>query len=183
MHSDMPLSDWLSIGKIVAAQGLKGEVRVYPTSDFPERFEEPGRRWLLRPGATAPEAIELISGRYLNGKGLYVLQLQGVNDRNQAEALRDCQLMVPESDRPALEEDEYHVLDLIGLEVFDQVSQRVIGTVADVISAGNDLLEVKLTDSTKTATVLIPFVKAIVPVVDLQNHRVEITPPKGLLDI
>lgn len=195
---------WLEIGKIVGVQGLKGEVRVYPSSDFPERFLEPGQRWLLHPGKPAPETIELLSGRYLQGKGLYVLQLAGITDRNQAEALRDCRLMVPETDRPSLEEDEFHVLDLVGLEVIEQATQKRIGVVVDVLSAGNDLLEVKLDlqyethpnfaqtepieerkqnpKAKPTETVLIPFVKAIVPVVDLDQKRIEITPPVGLIE-
>ncbi|MBD2384939.1 ribosome maturation factor RimM [Cylindrospermum sp. FACHB-282] len=179
--------DWLAIGKIVAPQGLAGEVRVYPESDFPERFEEPGTRWLLRPGQTEPQPIELLSGRYIEGKNLYVLQLAGVENCNQAEALRGCRLMVPASDRPELGEDEYHVIDLIGLQVFMQASGELVGVVADIIPAGNDLLEVKLdpsfTSDSKEKTVLIPFVMAIAPVVDLQNRRIEITPPPGLLEI
>ncbi|MBW4574214.1 MAG: ribosome maturation factor RimM [Aphanothece sp. CMT-3BRIN-NPC111] len=196
---------WLEIGKIVAAQGLDGDVRVYPDSDFPERFEQPGRRWILRPGETKPQPIELLSGRYIPGKGLYVLEFAGVEDRDQAEALRGCRLFVPESDRPALGEDEYHILDLIGLEVFNQLTGEILGVVADIIPAGNDLLVVSCPSlglppqdavvsderqdikdkgkKKKDKEVLIPFVKAIVPVVDLQNRRVEITPPPGLLEL
>jgi len=186
--------EWLEIGKIVSPQGLDGEVRVYPNSDFPERFVEPGRRWLLCPGGKEPQAIELLGGRYIEGKGLYVIEIAGVEDRNSAEDLRGCLLMVPESDRPILAEDEYHVLDLIGLEVFMQESGESVGTVVDVIAAGNDLLQVKLhplsvdgkEDMTKgkgQKTVLIPFVKAIAPVVDLSAKRIEITPPPGLMEI
>lgn len=117
------------------------------------------------------------------GKGLYVVKLVGIDDRGQAEALRGSKLLVPESDRPLLEEDEFHVRDLLQLEVFDQATQTLIGTVNDVFAAGNDLLEVKLTQpKDKTTTVLIPFVKAIVPVVDLKQRRIEITPPAGLID-
>ena len=186
--------EWLEIGKIVSPKGLDGEVRVYPNSDFPERIVEPGRRWLLCPGGKEPQAIELLGGRYIEGKGLYVIEIAGVEDRNSAEDLRGCLLMVPESDRPILGEDEYHVLDLVGLEVFMQESGESVGTVVDVIPAGNDLLQVKLhpssvdgkEDMTKDKgqkTVLIPFVKAIAPVVDLSAKRIEITPPPGLLEI
>jgi 16S rRNA processing protein RimM len=175
----MPNPDWLEIGKIVAAQGLKGEVRIYPNTDFPERFEQPGKRWLLRPGAAQPEPIELLTGRYIDNKGLYVVQFAGINNRDQAEALRDCRLLVPEDDRPALEEGEFHVIDLLGLDVFDQATQTLVGTVTDVISAGNDLLEVERSNGSK---VLIPFVEAIVPVVDLNQRRIEITPPAGLVE-
>ncbi|MCY7284901.1 MAG: ribosome maturation factor RimM [Cyanobacteria bacterium CAN_BIN43] len=175
------MDDWLKIGKIVAAQGLKGEMRVYPDSDFPQRFEQPGERWLLRPGATEPEKIQLVSGRSLAGKGLYVLRFVGVNSREQAEALRDCHLVVKESDRPPLEEGEFHVMDLIGLEVFDQVTQARVGTVTDVFAAGNDLLEIALTHLEGNPKVLVPFVEAIVPIVDLTGRRIEITPPAGLI--
>ncbi|WP_138502927.1 ribosome maturation factor RimM [Nostoc sp. PA-18-2419] len=200
MTNDKP-DDWLEIGKIVAPQGLSGELRVYPDSDFPERFEVPGKRWLLRPGDTEPQPIELLAGRYISNKNLYVIRLAGVENCNQAEELRGCKLMVPASDRPELGENEYHVLDLIGLEVFMQVSGEFVGTVVDIIPAGNDLLEVKLhesfttdkgqmtndkgqiTNDKKQKTVLIPFVEAIAPVVDLQSGRIEITPPLGLLEI
>ncbi|MDX2214178.1 MAG: ribosome maturation factor RimM [Oculatellaceae cyanobacterium bins.114] len=176
-------SGWIGIGKIVSAQGLKGEVRVYPDSDFPERFEQPGKRWLLRSPKATPEPVELVSGRYMPGKNLFVLRLAGIDDREQAEALRDSVLLVPESDRPLLEEDEFHVLDLIDLQVFDQATGALIGTVTDVIPAGNDLLEVKLHQAQgKASKVLIPFVKAIVPVVDLPARRLEISPPPGLIE-
>lgn len=176
---------YLEIGKIVAAQGLKGELRVYPNTDFPERFEEPGTRWLLRPNQTEPEAIELISGRYLDGKGLYIIQIRGIHDRTAAEALRGSQLLVPDSDRPELEEGEFHVADLIGLAVYQQATQELIGTVNDVIPAGHDLLSVSriTSEGTESKTILIPFVEAIVPIVDLEQQRIEITPPPGLLDL
>ena len=202
--------NWLEIGKIVAPQGLSGELRVYPVSDFPERFEVAGKRWLLRSGDTEPQPIELLTGRYISNKNLYVIKLAGVEICDQAEALRGCKLMVLASDRPQLGEGEYHVLDLIGLEVFMQASGELIGTVIDIIPAGNDLLEVELHPSFATdkqqmtndkaqslsggnlrselckraqKTVLIPFVEAIAPVVDLKSNRIEITPPPGLLEI
>lgn len=172
---------FLEIGKILSPQGLKGELRIYPNTDFPERFLEPGKRWLLKPGQQAPQAIELVRGRYLEGKGLYVVQLAGINNRDQAEALRDGKILIPASDRPALEAGEFHVADLIGLQVFDQTTQTLIGSVINVLAAGNDLLEVQYA-APRTTTVLIPFVHAIVPVVDLAQRRIEITPPTGLID-
>ena len=213
---------WLEIGTIVSPQGLKGEVRVYPNSDFPQRFIQPGTRWLLTPGASEPRPVELLRGRYLEGKGLYVLRLEGINTREQAEALRNGQLLAPESDRPPLEPDEFHVADLVGLSVILQSAQTVIGKVVGVYQAGNDLLEVALVQppatgeappvasddhpenpdssprrqssnsrkrrkskdaSTDQTTVLIPFVKEIVPVVDLAQGRVEIDPPTGLIEL
>ena len=190
------MDDWIEIGKIVSPQGMKGELRVYPNTDFPERFEVPGKRWLLRANAAEPEEVELVKGRFLEGKNLYVIQLAGVKYRDEAEELRGCKLVVPESDRPQLGEDEYHLMDLVGLPVFMQDGGELIGTVVDLINAGNDLLEVRLEQGEgvegvegedskiqNPKNVLIPFVKAIVPVVDLEAGRIEITPPTGLLEI
>lgn len=206
----MANDDWLEVGKIVSPQGLKGELRIYPNSDFPERFEQPGQRFLKRPGESEPQSVDLLSGRYVPGKGIYVVRLAGVENRDQAEALRDYVMLVPASDRPKLGKDEYHVMDLIDLEVFNQLTGEAVGVVVEVIRAGNDLLEVKLHQqpepapekpeappptrtskirkpkrqtSKKPVTVLIPFVKAIAPVVDLESRRIEITPPPGLLEI
>ena len=181
-------TDWLTIGRIVGPHGLNGEVRVYPDSDFPERFEQPGERWLLRAGAVQPESVKLLSGRFQEGKGLYILKLAGVNYRDQAEALRDAQLLVAADDRLPLEPGEFHVGDLQGLAVILQETGVQIGTVVDVYRAGNDLLEVTLNSPSDTAstekprTVLIPFVEAIVPVVNLAEGQIEITPPAGLID-
>ncbi|MEM8612080.1 MAG: ribosome maturation factor RimM [Cyanobacteria bacterium P01_H01_bin.105] len=192
MPSSQPSPEWLPIGRIVGPHGLNGEVRVYPDSDFPERFEQPGKRWLLKSGANKPESINLVKGRYQDGKGLYILKLAGVNHRDQAEALRDAQLLVTADDRLPLEPGEFHVGDLMGLWVYLQATGEQIGRVIDVYRAGNDLLEVALgpdaldkapddASKDKPRTVLIPFVDAIVPVVDLAKGRVEITPPDGLI--
>ena len=202
---------WLEIGTIVAVQGLRGEVRVYPSSDFPERFLEPGTRWLQDPDTGNIQEIELLGGRYLPGKNLYVVALETIEYRDQAEALKGYRLLVSHGDRPDLEENEYHVADLMNLEVFNQKTGENIGIVVDIFYAGNDLLKVQLYkqpesqevaeikdhDLSKisrkskrrkfkkkkqpTPTILIPFVKEIVTVVDIANKRLEIMPPDGLL--
>jgi 16S rRNA processing protein RimM len=185
----------LVVGRVVAAQGLRGELRVNPLSDFPERFTRPGRRWLRpaqgRRGDTAEAAaVELLSGRQLPGKELFVIRLEGVNDRSSAEALVGQELLVPAADRPKLARGEFHLLDLVGLEVrLLEISDaespaqagRCIGTVKDLIHAGNDLLEVELTAG--GAPLWIPFVRAIVPEVQLEAGWIGITPPPGLLEL
>lgn len=200
------MSDWLEIGTIVAPQGLKGELRVSANSDFPERFEEPGKRWLQSPDGFNIQEVELLRGRYIPGKNIYVIQLAGIEHINEAETLRGHKLLVSKSDRPTLAEDEYHVSDLIDLAVYNQLTGEKLGVIQDIFTAGNDLLEVKLdrqpidenleensqqnpkkrSNKSKTqnvATILIPFVKEIVPIVDLEGKRIEIVPPPGLLEI
>ena len=200
----MAETDWLEIGRIVGPQGLRGELRIYPDTDFPERFLEPGQRWLRRPNATDLEPVTLLKGRYLDGKGLYVVQLEQVTDRNGAEALRGGVLLVPESDRLPLDEGEFYVADLIGLAVYLQSQESPIGVVVDVYSAGNDLLAVQLHQpplppkSARIANskharsgahkqrdsmpVLVPFVPEIVPVVELEAGYIIVDPPTGLFE-
>jgi 16S rRNA processing protein RimM len=206
--------DWIEIGKIVAPQGLKGELRVNSNSDFPERFKQPGERWLQYNQQSDPQSIQLLGGYQIPGKNIYVIKLEGISDRNQAETLRGCKLLVKNSDHFVLDEDEYHVKDLINLEVINQLNGENIGVVIDLFTAGNNLLEVKLHQQklpeikeessldiskinrvskikkikakkhkkAKQATVLIPFVKEIVPIVNLEKGIIEINPPLGLLD-
>ena len=176
------MDDWLEIGTIVGAQGLQGEVRVLSDSDFPERFLKKGKRCLQSPDGKSRQEIQLQRGRYVPGKNIYIVKFEGIDQRLQSESLKDYKVLAPKSDRPQLEQDEYHVGDLINLEVYHQLTGEMIGTVRDVFVAGNDLLEVKLHNSPEK-TIIIPFVKEIVPVVDLEEKRILITPPTGLLEI
>ena len=190
----------LVVGRLVGAQGLGGELRVLPLSDFPERFTRRGPRWLQAKGRSA-QPVELRSGRQLPGKELFVVRITGIDSREAAEALVGHELLVPAADRPPLEEGEFHLLDLVGLEVrllagaqhgsTDSVATEggadmVIGRVLDLIHAGNDLLEVELTAAAPGGggrRLLIPFVEAIVPVVNLAEGWIGITPPPGLLEL
>ncbi len=169
----------MEIGTIVAPQGLKGEVRVYPHSDFPERFEVAGERWLYSDNQAEPESVQLQRGYGMPGKDMYVVKLKAIDNRQQAESLRNKMLVVPAADRLALEAGEYHVADLIDLPVFLQTTGEQVGIVKDLVSLGHDLLVVK----TAAKEVWIPFVPEIVPVVDMEQRRIEITPPAGLLDL
>ena len=200
----------LEVGTITSPQGLKGELRVYPDSDFPERFIKAGTRWLKHPDTSAITEVQLKGGRYIAGKNLYVIKLEGVENRTQAEELRNYKLLVNKSDRPKLSKDEYHVGDLVGMEVYHQETGENIGVVVDLYSAGNDLLEILLHKQpeikakserdlsqvsrrskrkkykpkpSKPITIFVPFVKEIVPIVDIANQRLEISPPDGLINI
>lgn len=173
--------DWLMIGKIVSPQGLKGEVRVLSYSDFPERFENAGKRWIAASEKDEPQEIMMLSGREVAGKkNLFVVRLEGINDCDRAEALRNYLMFIPTSDRPYLEPNEYMIADLVGCNVYHQPTGKLLGEVISIIAAGNDLLEVRNPDDEEIE--LIPFVEAIVPFVDIKQKRIEVTPPKGLID-
>jgi len=89
-------------------------------------------------------------------------------------------LLVPSSDRPSLSEGEFHLLDLVGLEARLTSTGPAIGQVTDLTAAGNDLLEIELLSGRR---VLVPFVEAIVPEVQLNQGWLRLTPPPGLLEL
>ncbi|GBD51279.1 ribosome maturation factor RimM [Microcystis aeruginosa NIES-298] len=186
--------NWLEIGTIVAPQGLEGELRVLSVSDFPERFQKRGIRGIQETQGGEIREITLLRGRELPGKNVYVIKLEGVENREQAEALRGYKLWANKLEKPRLKADEYHVSELVNLEVYHHLTGEKIGVVVDILWAGNDILAVQLEanlasvkkkspSSDSKATALVPFVKEIVPLVDLKAARIEIAPPPGLLEI
>ncbi|MCY3538170.1 MAG: ribosome maturation factor RimM [Synechococcus sp. SB0673_bin_10] len=170
----------IEVGLVVAAQGLKGELRILPCSDFAERFLKPGPRWLQKLDEP-PRAVELLQGRCLSRKGLYGIRLKGIETRNQAEALVRCRLLADGATRPAMGAGEFHLLDLEGLEARLDPSGPALGTVVNLLHGGNDLLEIRLRHGGQS--VLVPFVEAIVPQVRLEEGWILLCPPPGLLPV
>jgi len=171
--------NWLTVGKLVAPHGLRGEVRVNPSSDFPDRFIKPGNRWLQKNNDN-PKKVKLLQGRRMPGKTTFIVAFAEISNRRQAELIVGEKLLVPSSERPLLGKNEFHLLDLLGLKVKVQKNLNVIGRITNLTSAGNDLLEIELIEGKK---VLVPFVHEIVPEVNLEKGFVVISPPKGLLDL
>ncbi|XP_023520284.1 uncharacterized protein LOC111783596 [Cucurbita pepo subsp. pepo] len=194
---------FVEIGYISNVHGTEGEVRVKPVTDFPElRFSTPGTRWLKQQvsGREEIREVDLEEGREHPGRKSWILKFKGIDAAEQAKLLIGSTLLVREEDRPELEEGEFYSRDLIGMSVILKETGQSLGTVVNVFdSGGADLLHVMLDSSedildttgnpTSTETgvsgrlVWIPFVKAIVPVVDLERREMKITPPKGLLEL
>ena len=170
---------WMSIGEIVAPQGLKGDLRIKPSSEFPERFTQPGKRWIQKANEL-PTEIKLIKGTLIPGKSIYIISIEGVSNRSSAEKIIGWNLVIPIDSRPKLDDDEYHYLDLIGLEARIGAKKTLIGHVTDLVIGGNDLLEIKLLEGKK---VLVPFVKEIVPEIEIKEKWLLLTPPPGLLEL
>ena len=170
---------WMTIGEIVAPQGLKGDIRIKPSSDFPERFTKPGKRWIQKTDEL-PTEINLTKGILIPGKTIYILSIEGVSNRRSAEEITGWKLLIPIDSRPNLSEEEYHYFDLIGLEARKGPNKALIGHVTDLIKGGNDLLEIELIEGKK---VLVPFVKEIIPEIEIKEKWLLINPPPGLLEL
>ena len=173
---------WLTVGLITSCHGINGQVKVKSLSDFEERFLKPGIRWLQKENQP-PLKIELISGFKQPGKETFIVKLHGVNTRDHAEQLKNFKILVKTDKLPKLKKEEFHLLELINLEVktLENDELKIIGKVINLENEKNNLLVIELFENQKK--VLIPFVKDIVTLVDIKNHFLIINPPKGLLDL
>ncbi len=174
--------EWLTVGFITSCHGINGQVKVKSLSDFEERFVKPGIRWLQQENEP-PSKIELISGFKQPGKEIFIVKFQGINTRNHAEQLKKFKILVKAEKLPKLNEEEFHLLELINLEVktFEDDKLKKIGKVINLENEKNNLLVIELFQNQKK--VLIPFVKEIVPLIDIKNNFLIINPPNGLLEL
>jgi 16S rRNA processing protein RimM len=175
-------NEWLVVGLITSCHGINGQVKVKSLSDFEERFIKPGMRWLQIENE-APSKIELTSGFQQPGKQTFIVKFQGINTRNNAEKLKKYKILVKTDKLPQLDKEEYHFLELINLQVktLENEELKIIGKVINFENEKNNLLVIKLYKNQKQ--VLVPFVKEIVPLIDIQNNFLIIKPPKGLLEL
>ena len=175
-------NEWLIVGLITSCHGINGQVKVKSLSDFEERFLKPGIRWLLKENEP-PSKIDLISGFKQPGKEIFIVKFQGINTRNHAEQLKKYKILVKTDKLPKLKKEEFHFLELINLEVkiLKNNELKIIGKVINLENEKNNLLVIELFENQKK--VLIPFVKDIVPLVDIKNNFLIINPPKGLLEL
>ncbi len=175
-------NEWLTVGLITSCHGINGQVKVKSLSDFEERFLKPGMRWLQKENEP-PSVVELTSGYKQPGKETFIVKLKGVNTRNHAEKLKKSKILVKTDKLPKLKKEEFHLLELLNLEVktLENDKLKIIGKVINLENEKNNLLVIELFKNQKK--VLIPFVKEIVPIIDIENKFLIINPPKGLLDL
>lgn len=169
-------AEWIVVGDITAPQGVRGEVRLFPVTDFPERLLEMRTCHLrLRSGEIVSYRVEQVRPH----KTFFLLKLEGINDRDGAEVLRNAAVVIPRSEVMPLPEGRYYAFDLIGMQVLTDTGEEV-GIVHDVLSApANDVYVVRRPGRPDA---LIPAVKHIVTSIDAPQKKMVITPLPGLLD-
>ena len=174
--------DWLVIGVITSSHGVAGKLNIKSLSDFNERFTKPGTRWIQKYNEE-PIPFKLTSGFQKPGKDSFIISLEGIKNRNEADNLKQYKLLVKANDMPKLKDNEFHLNQLLNLDVKLLVESeiKVIGKVVDLITENNNLIVIRLNQNNKD--VLIPFVKEIVTKIDRKNKYLVINPPKGLLDL
>jgi len=164
----------LIVGRILRPHGIKGQVEILPLTDSPARFK-PGTKFLLKPPAAGRDFVLLTE--IGTKKDRVVARIDGVDDRNTAETLHGCELLVPETqgDKPA---DAYWHHELLGCRVVTDEG-RDLGLVTEIIRTGvHDIYAVG-----EARKFLIPATKEVVLTIDTEKKLITIKPLPGLLEL
>lgn len=171
---------WAILARLVRPQGRQGEILADILTDFPERFADRRRLFLVSSETSKEFLRQAALERHWLHKGRVVLKLAGVDSISDAEKLRGLLVAIPKSERIALVDDSIYIGDLIGCEIIDvNGAAAAIGVVTDFDSEGG-LLQVQTRGGNET---LIPFAKAYLKTIDLAGKRIEMRLPEGLLEI
>ena len=172
----------LVVGRVGRPHGIRGELTVQVHTDDPDLRFAAGSVLATEPAARGP--LTITSSHWHSGRLL--VTFDGYADRDSAEDLRGTLLVMDSADvASATDPDEFHDYQLVGLDVLTVAGQPV-GVVTDVLHQGQDLLVVQPAGPGTAGgrhQILVPFVAAIVPDVDVKAGRLVIDPPSGLLDL
>lgn len=170
------MNEVLRVGVVTRTHGIRGEVKVYPTTDSPKRFSQLSEVTLRQGGKD--RQVKLEQARYF--KNLVILKLEGIDTVEAAEALKGAELYIPREQGVPLEEGEYYIADIIDLEVFTEEGEK-LGVVRDVLETGaNDVYAVKREGM---KDLLIPAIPECILDIDLEEGRMTVRLMDGLLDL
>ena len=166
------------IGRVVGAQGLRGELKIHALTDNPARFADMHALRLYGSDGALRNELTLLSVRFLENKGIVVAETKEVRDRNGAEGLVGTTVEIAPDERYPLDEGAFWVDDLIGMTAVDNSTGKELGMVADVVPAGEtDLYVIR---DEKGGDHFIPAVKEFIAEVDLDRREMRISLIEGL---
>jgi 16S rRNA processing protein RimM len=178
---------WVLLARLIRPHGRHGEIVAEILTDFPERFHERPRLFLIPPERLGTRPREVRLQNFWFQRSRIVLKLEAVNSINDAEALRGFSVAIPATERAPLDSGEVYVSDLIGCRVVDLNAGAVeAGEIIDVDrgSSSTDLLVLRRRGMRSPDNeILIPFVKEYLVRIDIEGRRIEMRLPEGLLAI
>ncbi len=167
--------DYLQIGKIVNTHGIRGEIKIIPLTDDPRRFD--ALEWVYIDKDGTIGRYSLLSVKYF--KGAVIIKVEGIDTPEAAAELKDCFMLVDRENAVKLPEDTFFICDILGSSVYDEKGV-LLGQLRDVLQTGsNDVYMVK-NESGKE--ILIPALKSVVRNVSVEQKRIDVIIPKGLLE-
>lgn len=169
------MSDRLQVGVITSTHGIRGEVKVFPTTDDVKRFKK-GISLIL---VTAKDEKELVVEGVKFFKQFVILKFKDIDNINEIEKYKSSPLYVTRENAVRLKKDEYFIADLIGLEVWED-TKEYLGVLSDVIETGaNDVYVITCEDK---KDILLPAIKECILKIDIENKKMEVHVMEGLRD-
>lgn len=169
------MEDLLQVGAITQTHGLRGEVKVFPTTDDAKRFKK--LKEVILDTGKEKMVLEIESVKFF--KQFVILKFKGFDDINDIESYKGKSLYVTRENAVKLKKDEYFIADLIGIKVYDE-NEEYLGVLKDVIVTGaNDVYDIALEDG---RSLLLPAIKQCVLEVDMGQHQMKVHVLEGLLD-
>ena len=168
------MEDLLKVGVITTTHGVRGEVKVYPTTDEPERFLE--LDYVLLDTGKELKRYDISNVKLF--KNLVILKFDGVDNINDIEKYKGKELWIPREEGRELGEDEYYIADLLGMKVLLEDGTE-FGTLKDVMETGAN--DVYVIDSREHGEVLLPAIKECILDVDLDENAMTVHLMKGLI--
>ena len=170
------MEDLLKVGVITTTHGVRGEVKVFPTTDDAERFLD--IEYVLLDTGKELRRLNIQNVKFF--KNLAILKFEGVDNINDIEMYKGRDLWIPREEAQELGEDEYYVADLIGMDVLLENGEK-FGVLRDVMETGaNDVYEVEMADG---RSLLLPAIKQCILNVDVENGMMQVHVLEGLLDL
>lgn len=169
------MDDLFQVGIITSTHGVRGEVKVYPTTDDVRRFKR--LKEIILDTGKEQKTLEIEGVKFF--KQMVILKFKGLDNLNDVESYRQKSLYVTRANAVRLSRDEYFIADLIGLAVYDE-SDKELGTLEDVMSTGaNDVYVIKLING---GELLLPAIKQCILNVDINAGRMQVHVLDGLLE-
>ena len=167
------MEDLLKVGVITTTHGIRGEVKVYPTTDA-DRFLD--LEYVLLDTGREKRKLEIENVKYF--KNLVILKFRGIDNINDIEMYKKRELWIPREEAQELEEDEYYIADLIGMDVVLEDGSK-FGTLKDVMETGDN--DVYVVEDDKGEEILLPAIREFILDVDVEKNVMTIHLMKGLI--
>ena len=168
------MENLLRVGVITSAHGVRGEVKVFPTTDDPKRFKKL-KQVILDTGKEKRD-LEVESVKFF--KQFVILKFKGIDNINEVERYKRCPLLVTRDHAVPLQEDEYFIADMIGMQVVTE-DGAVFGTLKDVIETGAN--DVYIIESSEHGEVLVPAIKECILDINIEEQKMQIHLMDGLI--
>lgn len=169
------MEDLLQVGILSSTHGVRGEIKVFPTTDDVKRFKK-NKEYIL---GTKNGNIDVMVESVKFFKQFVILKFEGIDTLDDILAYKGCSLYVNRAHAVKLQKDEYFIADLIGMEVFDE-EDNYIGKLTDVLETGaNDVYEITTEDD---KTYLFPAIKECIKKVDMDNRKITAYVMPGLME-